>query len=402
MSSILEKILTQKHAENIRGFDPTSMLHRLLEKLTDREREVVRSRFGLVGSADIQTLEEIGGRLKVTRERVRQITKSSIHRLKDLGSKDEEVARFTRVVEHFLQSYGGALEEEYFIEQLLDFAHILPADARWQSASRTLRFLLDYVLSDVVERQEADEVLRARYALHGAAQPLLRQTAQALLGIINGEQKPLESGQFVRRFVATSFNQEHYQAIIAEPVHIARDFYGNDPTDAQPTTEEESRVVLAYATITTAIAKNIFAEWGRVDWATIRPRRMNDKIYLVLYRAHEPLHFTDIAARINDAHFDKKIARPPSVHNELILDKRFVLVGRGLYALKEWGYQPGTVADVVAELLRGSEGQRREEIVSQLLKKRFVKKQTIHLALMNKERFEKLDDGRYRLAQKIT
>jgi len=98
-------------------------------------------------------------------------------------------------------------------------------------------------------------------------------------------------------------------------------------------------------------------------------------------------------------HFDSKVAKAPSVHNELILDKRFVLVGRGLYALREWGYQPGTVVDVVRELLQKEGSMKREQIVRAVLERRMVKKQTIHLALLNSTMFTKDKEGNYHLVQ---
>lgn len=399
MDSILDKILTQKHAEEIRGFDPVAMVHGLMTDLSEREREVVARRFGLPETNQVETLEEIGERLQVTRERIRQITKNSLTRLAQLGAKHEDVQRFSRVAEHLLRSYGGALEDEYFVRQLLDFAGIRPGSDSWNRASTSLRFLLAYVLAESIEHRTPSGALRAVYALRGSDSKILSDIATAFLAIVDGENHPLGSADLVERFRRSPVCQEHYQTIIAEPVKIARDFYGSglDP-QAPPTPEEDSRVVLAYAASVADLDQNIFGEWGRSEWTTIRPRRMNDKIYLILRQEKKPLHFTDIAERINAAHFDKKIAKPPSVHNELILDKRFVLVGRGLYALKEWGYEPGTVADVISELLKDiPNGLTREEIVNAVLKRRVVKRQTIHLALMNHDKFEKLPDGKFRL-----
>jgi hypothetical protein len=103
---------------------------------------------------------------------------------------------------------------------------------------------------------------------------------------------------------------------------------------------------------------------------------------------------------VNAAGFDKKVAKPPSVHNELILDKRFVLVGRGTYALREWGYRPGTVSDVIVAIVKEKGALTREQLVSAVLARRIVKQQTIHLALLNRSLFEKDSDGRYTLVEK--
>ena len=58
-------------------------LRRALAALPEREREVVAMRYGL-GGAEPQTLEEIGRRLGLTRERVRQIELESLRRLSGL------------------------------------------------------------------------------------------------------------------------------------------------------------------------------------------------------------------------------------------------------------------------------------------------------------------------------
>ena len=136
------------------------------------------------------------------------------------------------------------------------------------------------------------------------------------------------------------------------------------------------------------------------DWPSITPRRMNDKIYVVLKKESRPLHFSEIADIINKIGFDERKAYPATIHNELILDDKYVLVGRGIYALKEWGYKPGVVADVIAEILN-EQGRplTKKEIIAEVMKKRMIKETTITLALMNKDRFVSDTNGKYSLKQ---
>ena len=56
-------------------------LHRALEKLPERDREVLSLRYGLDSAEDPKSLEEIGRRLGLTRERVRQIEAQALERL---------------------------------------------------------------------------------------------------------------------------------------------------------------------------------------------------------------------------------------------------------------------------------------------------------------------------------
>ncbi len=112
------------------------------------------------------------------------------------------------------------------------------------------------------------------------------------------------------------------------------------------------------------------------------------------------MHFNEITEKINDIKFDKRKAYSPTVHNELILNKKYVLVGRGIYALKEWGYQPGVVSNVLEDILKNEESSlTREALVQKVLERRIVKKNTIHLALTNRNKFKKLPDDTYTLAE---
>jgi hypothetical protein len=145
------------------------------------------------------------------------------------------------------------------------------------------------------------------------------------------------------------------------------------------------------------IEQNKFGYWGVHDSREIKPKTINDKIFLVLRNYGKPMHFAQIADKINEVSFDKKKANAATVHNELILDNKYVLVGRGLYGLAEWGYQKGTVADVIEEILgESSKPLSRDEIINKVLEKRLVKKATVILALMNKDKFTRVD-GKYRL-----
>ncbi len=62
--------------------DLKSQVDEVLEQLNEREKAVIRMRFGLLDDESDRTLEEIGKELNVTRERVRQIENSAIKKLK--------------------------------------------------------------------------------------------------------------------------------------------------------------------------------------------------------------------------------------------------------------------------------------------------------------------------------
>ena len=110
------------------------------------------------------------------------------------------------------------------------------------------------------------------------------------------------------------------------------------------------------------------------------------------------MHFTEIATAIKESDFKRRDVTTQAIHNELIKDGRFVLVGRGIYALAEWGYSQGTVADIIANILKKESPLHRDEIVKRVLKQRHVKPTTIILNLQGKDKFKRVAKATYALA----
>jgi len=76
-----------------------------------------------------------------------------------------------------------------------------------------------------------------------------------------------------------------------------------------------------------------------------------------------------------------------------------VLVGRGIYALVDWGYKKGLVADIIKEILAASsEPMDRGKLVEEVLKQRVVRRNTILVGLANKQLFRKIGKNKYTLA----
>jgi hypothetical protein len=97
-----------------------------------------------------------------------------------------------------------------------------------------------------------------------------------------------------------------------------------------------NKILYSLITAVKNVERSRLGKWGKDDWQEIKPKTINDKIYLTLKNAGAPMHFKEIADKINEIAFDHKKANPATVHNELILDARYELVGRGRYGLKEW------------------------------------------------------------------
>ena len=158
---------------------------------------------------------------------------------------------------------------------------------------------------------------------------------------------------------------------------------------------KREEILRRWLSLSKKIGKNPLGEWGVSDSPNVNARGVRDYAFLVLRKHGSPMHFTEVAKAIS-SHFDKR-AHVATTHNELIKDKRFVLVGRGLYALSEWGYSTGVVRDVIAEILKKNGALTREDIVEKVMRERYVKPNTILVNLQNPKYFKKTKEGKYTL-----
>lgn len=358
--SILDKVMENKQAENLNQFDPQAVLLELFSVLNDREREVLTRRFGLTGDKS-QTLELIGKHFGVTRERVRQIETGSIKKLRKLEDLESSLKQVQSVIFQVLDQYGGILEENHLLDLVL---------AKYEDSLKhraILLFMMEKLLHDHFDcLHKADEFHRS-WKVATVENQEVKSLVDSLIQYVEEHGEPIEESDLLDRIL-------------------------------NPEADHSEHKVKGHLRISKKLKQNIFDHWGKADWNSITPKRMNDKIHLVLKHVQKPMHFTDIAKKINELNFDHKTAYPATVHNELILDDNYVLVGRGIYALSDWGYQPGVVADVITRVLETADRPlSREEIVERVLDQRIVGKSTVHLALMNKDRFAKNDSGQYSL-----
>lgn len=343
------------------SLDLTAVTQNLLEALDERSRDIIQRRFG-IKNADVETLESIGKEYGITRERVRQIESQAKKVLMNLGQSLVPVAA---ALQQIFEQHGGLMSDDHIVHtgrqvfgsnvspaHLYLYLEILPG---YKHVSRDQNFVPHWR----TESGNHDQAV----ACVDAAKNILEQSKHPIT-----EEKLFEQVDATLQAVGTVVPRQH-----AESYLIASKYVSRTP----------------------------FGEWGLRLWSETNPRGVGDKAYAVLRRHAKPEHFTRITDLINEAHFDHKHANAQTVHNELIKDQRFVLVGRGLYGLAEWGYIPGTVADVLASLLEQSkEGLTREELIEQVLAQRHVKKNTILLGLQNEKRFVRTAANRYVLRQK--
>lgn len=350
-------------------YKPLEVVKVALTYLSDRDADVIARRNGL-RTGEKQTLEEIGRMYQLTRERIRQIENSVINRLKDVAEIQEALDAIGNHIQSVLHTHGKIMEHAHFLDE------ILGAPKRVDPLDRhAITFLANYLLGSYVSKVDDSKKNREGWKHTNASWELFEGTVSLAKSILREHGEPLDLDSLLVKIRATDFFKKNAENL----------------ADAH---------ILSYLRLSQELHHNAFAEWGMAEWPTVRPRRMSDKIYLVLKKSGKPLHFEEITEAINVAGFAGKRAYVATVHNELILDERFVLVGRGTYALSEWGYKPGVVADIIENVMRASKGpMQREEIIAEVLKQRMVKPATVTLALMNKKRFKKVAPKTYYLVK---
>lgn len=330
-------------------YDYKKAVDQILKELRrDRDRQIIARRFGF-GMSRRQTLEKIGNDFDITRERVRQIEKAAIAKMRT--SESAEIAQAAELLRQVVTVQGG-------IMSTADVALSLNANP-----TDTPYIVFLSLLSPGVELLEEDDDLGQAVSLTPVyAKPQVRLLLTEIIKTIKDHGKPLTLAKIKTKL----------------------------PSELDASTLEQLMLVskrLAY----------FDGKWGLISWPEVNPKSIRDKTYLVLSRHGRPLHFSEIAKHVRGLGTTKRDVTIQAVHNELIKDLRFILIGRGIYALAEWGYTPGTVAEIISSVLREEQPLHKDEIVRRVLMKRQVKTTTIILNLQEKEQFQRTAKATYKL-----
>jgi DNA-directed RNA polymerase delta subunit len=322
------------------SFSFKEALNQAISGMADRSRDIIFARYGVLGKA--KTLEEIGNSNKITRERVRQIIQETFKKVR-VRENNPSVAQAKSKIAFTISQKNGIIDKEELIR--------LAGKENIQEASAA-RFFLD-CFKDFTAREIKGE-LKKSYMFTGFDVDEWRKFKNAAHNILESEKRILTHDELAIR-MAHRLGSE-----------IKED------------------MILNWLTVSEEIKKNNFGKWGLSGWEEVTPKNTREKAYLVLKEAGKPLHFTEITELIDKYGLNRKKTHPQTVHNELIKDERFVLVGRGTYAMADWGYKKGTVKEIIEEILRKkAKPIGRDEILNEILKVRKVKKSTVMINLNN-------------------
>jgi hypothetical protein len=327
----------------------------ILKEMPDRTQEVLSRRFG-IGKTNQnlvkpQTLEEVGKDFGITRERVRQIEERGLQSFQS-SPKFSNLQKPLISLKRFIDGQGG-LKREDILEETF---------APDTMAKPYLLFILK--IGNPFFFQPDSPSFYSLWKTKEDALNLADNIVNLLIRLMEKEKRVFKEEELLERGeieIPKTLN-----------IRLSEDY------------------LISYIEATKKIEENPFGEYGPAWWPEIRPRGVRDRAYLVLKKEGRPLHFKELAKTI-----ENQLQRPVqanTLHNELIKNEEFVLMGRGIYGLKEWGYKDGTVKDVIEEILRKEGGLSKEEILKEVEKQRMVKKSTI---LLNLQYFKKSKEDRY-------
>ncbi|NCA93720.1 MAG: hypothetical protein EOM84_00930 [Sphingobacteriia bacterium] len=328
----------------------------ITQNVNERAMAMIADRFGFYKKTP-KTLGEIGDNYGITRERVRQIIKEATNKAKQQAQKDELFKKAEEKIKFTIRDKHGIISKRELLEIL--------------ASREEEKSFIDFILNcsdsfSLVEGGEEIEEAVAHQQFDFGFWKKIKELGKEIL---------------------------HLQSETLNDDNLFAEFLKHHP-------DLKKEALFSYLSVSKEIKKGVFEKWGIARWEEISPKGVKEKAYLIIKEKNKPLHFRDVAKLIDEFRLSRKKTHPQTVHNELIKDEKFVLVGRGTYALKEWGYQKGTVKDVIADILQKSaKPLHQDEIIKKVLSVRDVKKTTIVINLNNF--FEKTDKQKYYLKDKV-
>ena len=332
------------------GHSLVSIVTNLIVSLNEKEKRVINGRFGFSGKKE--TLSAIGRELKLSRERVRQIEKNSLNKISKIFNDKYKIK--AAEVENQMRQNGSVISDDQIPQGMLELSNN-------HKFAKNYLHLVCTIAKNILRVDESTD-LKNGWRLNDFSKDEIIDVCNKIISHLKEEEIP----QSIEGFKSSIASLSKYdEKTLSACVNISNKLM---------------------------MAKNELV--GLQAWPSVNPRNVRDKIYYVLKTAGDPLHFTEITSRIADLKFDKKRVVRATVHNELIADNRFVLIGRGIYALREWGYSDGTVYEVIKNILSNSKSPLAvSEIIELVNRSRKVKRNTIIINLQTKDEFKKTSGG---------
>jgi len=338
--------------KNEKVIDFLQVISRLLLTLNEKERDVIDRRFSLNGNKKKETLDKIGKSYLITRERVRQIESGALHKL-SRASIDPSIRKIYDLAFEILEENGKVMAEELFLSKII------------QNLENTKNLDINAIkltmhVSKNLQKIEKSNFFKTFWCTADFDADLVKKANKKMQKILQSEKKLLSEKEIFEKL-----NGEFSQKIISSVLYICVDYL------------------------------KIENKWGLKKWRFINPKSIKDRI-LVIFKNHgKPMHFSEITTLVLNSE-NQKTVTPQAVHNELIRHDEFVLVGRGVYAIREWNLAAGTVCDILRSVfLENDHPLKRNEIIEKVLQKREIRVGTISLNLQKYPFFKRVGRAVY-------
>ena len=347
----------------------------LRNNLKEREVLIIKKRFGLEEDEEPYSLEAIGKNLGITRERVRQIQNNALQKIKKAINDNPKIKDFIKEVKSLLEPLG-VREERNFYKLLIEKKIVREREINY------LKFI--FINHQEIHYHPEDKDLNSFYAKSEDWAFFFRHLLKKIAIYF------LENNKEI-------FEENKIFEIIAKELkaHLAdlelQDYY------------EILRILKP-------VYKNPFGKWGFITNHFVVPSSLKEKILTILKIEGKPLHFTEIYNKISQvSEISDEFVHPAwkkkysldSIKNELIRHPEFVLVGRGIYGLKEWGFKEGTAFELLKEFLASKKEVDFKELIEFFKNQRFIKLTTLNIYLYRllKSRFIKFEEGKIKVVK---
>lgn len=347
----------------IQTFDTSriiSSFQDVLQALSHKEKDVIEKRIWL--NWEKQTLQNIGDSFQpsITRERVRQIEDSWIKKIWRI-IKATELVKIQEFSKDILEQHGGLLTKDLLLNAII----------KWFDLQDTSNIgVIEAIIQSDYDMVKSKPKLwtRSYFYLPKISKKVIDSIYKETISLLKKRKDVIETSTLYESVRTNIKNNKLSNIFIHSVLNIYEDivFW------------EETLVWLS-------------------KWKILNPKTLKDKAQYILRKEKVPMHFVSIANKITETMGD--IVKINTIHNELIRNSEFILVGRWIYALKDWWiYKPGTVIDVIVDIMKKAwEPMSTEDIITKVLKLRKVKTTTIYMNLQNKKIIQRVWRNYYQL-----
>ncbi|MBX4210544.1 hypothetical protein KW783_01065, partial [Candidatus Parcubacteria bacterium] len=236
-------------------FKPKQVTKRLLSSLPDRAKDVIINRYGLGTNTDRMTLEAIGKKYNITRERVRQIENYSITNIRKSKEYTKEKKTFDEL-KVVVKGLGAMINEE----ELLTFL------AKDKSTQNHVHFLL--VIGEDFKKNKEDEEFKHRWHVDEDVSKKVHEALRKLYNSLS-DNDLIPEADMISRFL--------------DNVKDVNEEYKNE------------EIIKRWLNISKTIDKNPLGEWGKASSPNINAKGMRDYAFLVIRKHGSPIHFREVA-----------------------------------------------------------------------------------------------------------